>query len=160
MMALPGLDTPAGIDAVAHLVQVALTPVFLLSGIAALLNTFNTRLSRVSDHTEHLTELLQSETDEKKFVLLLAHLIRLRRRRLMLDASIILGALGGASTCCSAFVLFLGGLRDAEIASWLIVLLGAALACTVLALIAFLADSVMAWHGLNRDGPMPRPTGQ
>ena len=56
---LLGLDPGEAVDSVAHIVQVALTPVFLLSGIGTLLNVFNTRLSRVSDHREHATELLQ-----------------------------------------------------------------------------------------------------
>ena len=45
---LPGLDPGDAVDSVAHIVQVALTPVFLLSGVGTLLNVFNTRLSRVS----------------------------------------------------------------------------------------------------------------
>lgn len=157
---LPGVDSAGGVDAIAHVIQVALTPVFLLSGIGTLLNMFNARQNRVSDHTEHLTELLEQQTDPVKFDRLLAHLRRLRRRRLALDASVVLGAVGGASTCGAAFVLFLGGLRDAAVASWLLGLFGAALGCTVAALVAFLVDSLMAWHGLRMDGPMPRPAPQ
>ena len=157
-MATPFSGAPAteGVEAVAHVIQVALTPVFLLSGIGTLLNMFNLRLSRVSDHTEHLTELAEAETDDAKFNKLAKHLQRLDRRRFLLDTSIALGALGGASTCAAAFVLFLGGLRASEIATWLVVLFGAALGCTVGALLAFLADSVLGWHGLRTDGPMPR----
>ena len=45
-----GLDnTGSALDTVAHIIQVALTPVFLLSGIATLLNVFSSRLARVSD---------------------------------------------------------------------------------------------------------------
>lgn len=153
---MPGIETAGGVDAVAHVIQVALTPVFLLSGIGTLLNMFNTRLSRVSDHTEHVTELLETEADQHKSRRLRTHLRRLSRRRLALDASILFGALGGASTCCAAFVLFLGGLRDASIANWLVAMFGAALGFTVAALLSFLVDSVMAWHGLKMDGPMPR----
>lgn len=156
---IPGLDTPEGVDAVAHLIQMALTPVFLLSGIGTLLNMFNTRQNRVSDHTEHLTELLENETDEAQYARIVGHLKRLRRRRLALDASVIFGAVGGASTCAAAFVLFLGGVRNAQVVIWLVLLFGAALACTVGALVAFMVDSLMAWHGLRRDGPMPRPKG-
>jgi hypothetical protein len=89
------------------MVQVALTPVFLLAGIGTLLNVFNTRLSRVSDHREHVTELLRTANDIAERTGLRAHLKRLRLRTLVLDASIVLGALGGASTCGAAFVLFL-----------------------------------------------------
>ena len=154
--ALNGSPNPDDIAAVTHVIQTALTPVFLLSGVGTLLNVFNTRLARVSDHSEHLTELVNAEEDEARFARLLRHLRRLRRRRVALDVSIILGALGGASTCAAAFTLFLGGLHEAEEATGLVVLFGAALACTVGALVAFLADSVLAWHGLRIDGPMPK----
>src|SRR5712664_2121643 len=43
------------LDTVAHIIQVALTPVFLLSGIATLLNVFSTRLARVADRVDQIT---------------------------------------------------------------------------------------------------------
>ncbi len=156
---VPGLDLVDAVDSVAHVIQVALTPVFLLSGIGTLLNVFNTRLARVSDHTEHASELLNDETDAGEQARLRAHIVRLHRRRLMLDVAVILGAMGGAATCGAAFVLFLGGLREAAIASWLFALFGVALGCIVVALVAFVADSLLAWHGLHRTGPLPRLKG-
>ena len=154
---LTGAELGEAVDTVAHVVQVALTPVFLLSGIGTLLNLFNTRLSRVSDHREHIDELLRAGANGEEQRRLQAHLARLHRRTFMLDASIILGAFGGASTCGAAFVLFLGSLRNTVIATWLFVLLGLALGCSACALLSFLADSVLAWHSLHRDGSLPRP---
>ncbi|MGD0108800.1 MAG: DUF2721 domain-containing protein [Rhodopila sp.] len=152
---LPGFDAGDAVDSVAHVVQVALTPVFLLSGIGALLNVFNTRLSRVSDHREHVAELLRSELGDDERARLRSHAVRLARRTIALDASILLCAGGGASTCGAAFVLFLGSMRDTAIASSLFVLLGLALGCTACALVAFVVDSLLAWHGLHREGPLP-----
>jgi hypothetical protein len=149
-------DMTDAVDSVAHVVQVALTPVFLLSGVGTLLNVFNTRLSRVSDHREHIEELLRGELDEAEGARLRAHLRRLQHRTNVLDASVVLGAIGGASTCGAAFVLFLGSLREAAIAYWLFGLFGVALGCTASALIAFVLDSVMAWHGLRRHGSLPQ----
>jgi hypothetical protein len=154
---VPGLDALDGVDSVAHVVQVALTPVFLLSGIGTLLNVFNTRLSRVSDHRAYVTTLLQGEADADQQAWLRAHLVRLRRRTVALDSSVVLGGIGGASTCGAAFVLFLGSMRDTAIATWLYGLFGLALGCTAFALVAFLLDSVLAWHGLHREGPLPHP---
>ena len=154
---LLGLGTGGAAEDVAHVITVALTPVFLLSGIGTLLNMFNTRLSRLSDHTEHVFELLCHEADDAQRAKLEQHLIRLQRRRTVLDASVIFGALGGAATCGAAFVLFLGSVREASIAAWLFGLFGLALACTVCSLITFVVDSVLAWHGLHREGPLPRP---
>jgi hypothetical protein len=150
------MDLADAVDSVAHVIQVALTPVFLLSGVGTLLNVFNTRLSRVSDHREHVAELLRDENDPVEQARLRGHLLRLRIRTLVLDASVVLGAFGGASTCGAAFVLFLGSMRDTSIVSWLYVLFGLALGCTACALVAFLVDSVLAWHGLHRHGSLPR----
>jgi uncharacterized protein DUF2721 len=156
---IPGLDTIGAIDSVAHIIQVALTPVFLLSGIGNLLSVFNTRLARVSDHTEHAAELLDAEPDVDRQVELLIHLKRLRRRQVVLDAAVLFGGLGGAATCGAAFVLFLGSSRGSGVGAWLFGLFGVALGCTVVALMAFLIDSLMAWHGLRKEGPLPRPKG-
>ncbi len=160
-MALPpfNLAPDDAVDSAAHLIQTALTPVFLLTGIGTLLGLFNTRLARVSDHIEHATDLLKADTNETEATELERHLVRLRRRVLALDASVALGAIGGAATCGSVFILFLGGVRGSGIAGWLIGLFGLALGCTIGSLIAFLIDSLLAWHGLRREGPVPRSVG-
>ena len=53
-----GLDT---VESVAHVIQVALTPVFLLSGIASLLGVLSTRLARVADRVDALAEQLEAD---------------------------------------------------------------------------------------------------
>src|SRR6185437_10648878 len=123
------------IGGVAHLIQTALTPVFLLSGIGVLLNLFNTRLARVSDEIIHVSDLRAGDIAPEDDARLLRHLRRLGRRMWLLDASIVFGAVGGASTCGSAFVLFLGSLREAGVAGALIGTFAVALFCTVVALI-------------------------
>ena len=99
--------------------------------------------------------MVASEEEPTKRAPLVRHLARLKRRRFVLDTSIAFGALGGSATCGAAFVLFLGSMQDTSIASWLFALFGVALGCTVCALMAFLIDSILAWHGIHRDGPMP-----
>ncbi len=142
------------VDSIAHVIQVALTPVFLLSGIGTLLGVFNTRLARVSDHAEHASTLLK-DCEDAEAAVLLAHLRRLRRRTVALDVAIALAALGGAATCGAAFVLFVGVLRDSATSAVLFGLFGASLGCTVGALAAFIGDSLLAWHGLQREGNLP-----
>jgi hypothetical protein len=142
-------------DGVAHLIQTALTPVFLLSGIGQLLQVFNARLASVSEHIRQTAELLRAEAclDEKK--ILQNHLERYSHRLWLLNAAIALGAIGGGSTCGAAFVLFLGSVRMSAVGGWLIGLFALALGCTVVSLVVFLGDSVLAWHGLRREGPLP-----
>ena len=60
-MFISGIDL-ASLDNVTHVIQVALTPIFLLSGIAALLNVFSTRLGRVADRVDQLATKLQNNT--------------------------------------------------------------------------------------------------
>jgi Protein of unknown function (DUF2721) len=152
---MPGSIDAVQLDSIAHVIQVALTPVFLLSGIGALLNVFNTRLARVSDHVSHTAELLSADPQGKDAALMRRHIRRLRCRVLALDAAIVLAALGGATTCGAAFTLFVGALRNADTAFALLLLFGSALGCTVAALGVFIVDGLLAWHGLRKEGPLP-----
>ena len=152
-------DSAMGVplENIAHVIQVALTPVFLLSGVGTLLNVFNTRLARVTDHMEHSEELLRAQPDGPDAARLRAHLHRLRRRTFTLDVAVALGAVGGGATAAATLTLFVGALRNAGVASALFLMFGAAVACTVGALAAFLAETVLSWHGLRDEGPLPRP---
>src|ERR1700752_3846229 len=116
---MPGIINPIlPLDMVAHIIQVALTPVFLLAGIATLLNVFSTRLARVTDRAELVIKAIESAGPET-----IEHhecereLSLLRRRSIALDAAIVLAAIGGGVTCMTALTLFLGTLEDATIAS-------------------------------------------
>lgn len=156
---LNALLAPEPIDSVAHVIQVALTPVFMLSGIASLLTLFNTRLARVSDHVEEVAHRLDDAPppgNDGELARLKRHQQRLRRRVLALDCAVMLGGVGGASTCGAALALFLGSLHNSQTVAWLIFLFGGALFCTVAALSAFLVDTLLAWHGLKRDGALPK----
>src|SRR5207237_2491093 len=94
-----GIDSGgSALDPVAHIIQVALTPVFLLSGIATLLNVFSTRLARVADRVEAVSKALEG-ADSGAATALSAQLAYLHRRSLALDVAVVLGAVGGAATC-------------------------------------------------------------
>jgi len=109
---MPGTINPIlPLDMVAHVIQVALTPVFLLSGIATLLNVFSTHLTRVADRVDQITTGIEG-ADAGEVALLAAQLSHLRRRSLALDAAVLLAAFGGAATCASVLTLFGGALRD------------------------------------------------
>jgi cytochrome c biogenesis protein CcdA len=139
-----GLDT---VESVAHVIQVALTPVFLLSGIASLLGVLSTRLARVADRVDALAEQLEADgpVDRRKLQRRLAYL---RRRSHVLDAAVMMGTLGGVATSCAALLLFVGTLRDRPGVS-LFVAFGLALLFTMGALVAFLIEMLLASRGLR-----------
>jgi hypothetical protein len=148
---MPGLLSPdSSLDLVAHVIQVALTPIFLLSGIATLLNVFATRLGRVADLVAQITKTIE-EADPAESADLARQLLRLRRRSITLDAAVVLGAIAAASTCASVFTLFVGALRDSTVASVLFTTFGLAIVCTISAIAAFTTEMMMAGSGVRAE---------
>jgi hypothetical protein len=141
-------NTGSALDNIAHIIQVALTPVFLLSGIATLLSVFSTRLARVADRVEAVAKALEGADDDERETLL-AQLTDLHRRSLALDVAVVLGAVGGAATCAAVLVLFLGALREATIASVLFGLFGLAVVCALCAIAAFTIEMLLAGTGIR-----------
>jgi len=136
---------PSPLDSAAHIVQLALTPVFLLSGVASLLNVFATRLGRISDQVDKLVAEPEADAPEVRGRL---HYLRIRSR--LLDAAVVLAALSGAFTCGAALVLFLGAVRDASAGNALFLLFGGAIVLTTLALAAFVLEVLLAGMGVRR----------
>ncbi len=147
---LNSLHSFLSLDSVAHVIQTALTPIFLLSGIATLLNVFSTRLARVGDRGELAIKGIENANPET-VADLERELSRLRRRSIALDTAIVLGATGGGFTCMTALTLFLGTLEDATIASLLFAMFGLALVCTIAAIGAYTAEMMMAGSGVRAD---------
>jgi len=144
-----GIDnTGSALDTIAHIIQVALTPVFLLSGIATLLNVFSARLARVADQVDAVSKALDG-ADAEQAEVLSARLARLHRRSVALDVAVVLGAVGGAATCGAVLVLFVGALREATIAAMLFALFGLAVLCALGAICAFTAEMLIASIGIR-----------
>jgi hypothetical protein len=139
---------PQSLDDIVHVIQVALTPVFLLSGIASLLAVFATRLGRVADKVDALSEALESASQAESEQIL-ARLFYLRRRSHALDAAVVLGALAGVSTSGAALMLFVGTLRNGTGSTLMFLAFGAALVLTIGALTAFLTEMLMASRGIR-----------
>jgi hypothetical protein len=141
------LNGPSPLDSVVHIIQVALTPVFLLSGIGTLLNVFSTRLGRVSDRVDQLA-LTMDEAGEHR-AHLQTQLTYLRMRSMVLDIAAVMGSLAGAATCAATLVLFVGVLSAANSATALYILFGSAVIFTLGALTAFLVEMLMTSTGLR-----------
>ena len=134
---MPGTINPIlPLDMVAHIIQVALTPVFFVA--------------RVADRVDQITKGIE-EANAGEVALLAAQLSHLRRRSLALDAAVLLAAFGGAATCASVLTLFVGALRDATVASVLFTTFGLAVMCTIGAIGAFTAEMLMAGSGVRAE---------
>jgi hypothetical protein len=140
MLITPPFIVDGPVDAAAHVVQLALTPIFLLTGIASLLNVFSTRLGRISDQVDKLEEDGNAAP---------GRMARLRLRSQALDAAVLLAAIAGALTCAAALTLFLGEIRTGGAGRLLFTLFGGALVCSVAALGAFSLEMMLAGRGLR-----------
>ena len=136
-----------GLNEAAHLIQVALTPVFLLSGIAALLNVFAGRLARVADQLAVLTAAIQKDAASAEQN---EQLQLLRRRSLILDVAVVLATGGTAATCLAIMALFLFALSNKAIASVLLLFFGLAVLCTLGSVLAFGAEMVLSNRAMRR----------
>src|SRR4051812_26686024 len=113
------------LDTAAHVVQLALTPIFLLAGIASLLNVFTTRLGRIADRAHQLLHEPHCSRTELR---------RLNLRSKILDCAVLSAACSGALTCCAALTMFLGALQQVAWGAVLFTAFGGALVCAVAAL--------------------------
>jgi len=130
------------LNAAAHVIQLALTPIFLLTAVGSLLNVFATRLGRISDRIHAAKRDPHPSRVE---------LDRLRLRSRILDVAVTLGAGAGALTCCAAITLFFGVLRDSGHAAVLFLFFGGGLVCAVGGLTCFVAEIVLAGRTLREE---------
>lgn len=131
------------IDAIVHIIQVSLAPIFLLSGVATLLNVFSTRYARVADQVDATSKEIEGAGTDDAAALSL-RLVHLHRRSLALDAAVALAAIGGGLTCATVLALFIGEAGGPAVATLLYVTFGMAIVCTLAAVIAFAAEMLMA----------------
>lgn len=135
--------TQYDLQGAAHVVQLALTPVFLLSGIATLLGVFAARLARVADRVDTLAQEAREPIRDELLDLL-------RRRSHVLDVAVVLSALAGGLTCAAVLVLFLGEVRGSAAATLLFMSFGGAILLSMASLAAFVVEMLLAARGVRR----------
>lgn len=147
---MPGAEDGLSLDVITHTIRVGLTPVFLLNGIAVLLNVFSTRLARVADRMHALSAAIGQAGPEKSAYMTI-QLSHLRRRLHALDVAVVLASIGGAATCGTVLTLFVGALRGNTPAAVLFGLFGVAVAFTMGAVAAYTTEMLMASRGVRAD---------
>jgi hypothetical protein len=147
---LGSIDPSSPPEAVAHIIQVALAPVFLLSGIATLLSVFSNRLACVADRVDQLSRVGKGD-NELKLAIPPSELTRLHHRSVALDCAVVLGALAAIATCASVLTLFIGTLKNATIADVLVTTFGLALIFTLGAIGCFAVEMLMTTKGVRAE---------
>jgi len=143
----------SGIAGVAHSIQLAVAPVFLLSGVGVTLTVLTNRLARIIDRARSLEGALATASDAMAATLH-AELGVLSRRARLVQRAITLSTACALLICLVIVALFAGVALERDL-SWLIVVLFITGLCGFIgALVAFLLEIRLATASL-RFGPGP-----
>lgn len=148
------MNTPPIIIDYAGVIQTSLAPVFLLAGTGAFVAIYVTRLGRVSDRLNEVTDTLHQREDRRR------QLIYLRSRTLILEAAVIFGVLAGICTCFAILNLLSGALAIRLRPENLVWFFGGAIVSLMLSLGFFLLELLIAGQSMLRQIKMDREEGR
>jgi len=149
------------ITGIAHVIQLAVAPVFLLSGIAAMLAVMTNRLARVVDRARVL-EVEYMGADPLVQAWIVAELKPLSHRARVVGVAITLCTITALLVCAVIATLFLGAFFHFDPYVPVALTFIAAMFAFFVGLLAFLREVLLATASLRigpRDVPAPKPPG-
>ena len=142
------IDPTTGI--IAHAIQLAIAPVFLLTGIAGLLGVIANRLARIIDRGRYY-EQTWSQLNDKARTAACAEIGDLERRRRVCSWSINFCTTAALLICLVIVTLFIDAFFAADL-KWVAgVLFVAAMLAVICGLSCFLREVYLATHTISID---------
>jgi hypothetical protein len=130
------------------IIQTAITPVILLSGVGALMITLTNRMGRIVDRTRSLAGQAQQAADGAR-----AHideqLAIMWRRAKLLRLAVTFAGLSMLLSCVLVMVIFIDAFLERHFGIEAVVIFGASVASLILSLITFLRDIWMSLWALH-----------
>jgi hypothetical protein len=143
----------SGLAAIAHVIQLAVAPVFLLSGVGALLAVLTNRLARIIDRARALESGLPAASEPRRLELE-SELATLCRRARLVNRAISLVTTCGLLVSAVIAALFLGVFFEVDVSTPVGLVFIAAMLVLIGGLFTFLREVYLATHTL-RIGPPP-----
>lgn len=142
--------TELPVTTIAHAIQLAVAPVFLLTGVAGILSVLTNRLARIVDRSRflHGKSLSAEETNEA----IQTELKSLKQRARLIHWAIGLCTASMLLICSVVAVLFLGSFITLNMAVVIASLFVAAMFCLIMALLNFICEIFLATAHI-RGGP-------
>jgi hypothetical protein len=137
----------AAITAIAHVIELAVAPVFMLTGIGALLGVMTNRLARIIDRSRILE--VQLPIDDSAGQLLEAELLALGRRGKYVNRSITLCTITALLISAVIAILFLGAFVAFDASIPVAILFVTAMLTLIVALIYFLKEILLATSSIR-----------
>lgn len=131
------------LDDIAHVIQLAVAPVFLLTAIATLINAMNGRLGRIVDRRRVVVEQLRHPDAEDRAEAEQEMLLLARRSRLVY-LSILFAVLSALLVCLVVAGAFVGAMVSVKLAQTVAGLFVAAMFAMIVSLAVFLREIYLA----------------
>ena len=139
---------PNSLNEIVPVLQVAIGPVILISGVGLLLLTMTNRLGRAIDRARQLKGELPKRTEQDRQQVLAQVAIIYRRAR-VIRLSITLAALSALLASALIIVLFVTALLHSEQAMLVSIIFIACMASLFASLVAFIRDINLSLHALK-----------
>jgi Protein of unknown function (DUF2721) len=150
------VDQETGIAGIAHVIQLSVAPVFLLSGVSAMLGVLSARLGRIIDRARTLEVRAQNEADRAAQARQHAQLDILARRARLISHAIALCTICALLICTVVISLFVGAFFSTDVSREIGVVFIAALTALGGGLVAFLREVFVATRNLRIGHPPPQ----
>lgn len=143
-------STIVDIVTISQVVQAAVAPVFLVTGVAALLGILSTRLGRVSDRAREVESSLANGLSGTEHEAIGNKELRLLwRRAKMLNRAFILCTISALMVCLVVVVIFLSHVLGTSLAIMISMLFIAAMVALILALLLLLREVFTATNTMR-----------
>ncbi len=147
--------SPAALD-IAHVIQQAVAPVFLLSGVAAMLNVLTSRLARVIDRARQLEIDYHDLPIGNERHIVRDRMASLSRRARLINVAITLCTSCALLICLVIMTLFVAALMNVSASRWIAGLFVLAILALIGGLLSFLQEIFVATSTVRIDPPQDR----
>ena len=141
---------------VAKLIQLALGPVFLLSGVGITLSMLTARLARIVDRARTLEDRREAATDAARIAHIDEDLRFIVRRTRYINSAIALSTTAAFLTALTVTLLFASAFSHLNIGVLIAGVFVASLACLSLSFLMFLIEVRIATRSLRIGGTIGR----
>ncbi len=142
------MDSINNVNDIAHIIQLSVAPVFLLTGIAAFLGVLSSRLGRITDRARILERRLPNTAGEH-YRILKRELASLWKRIGMINKAIRLCTSSALLVCLVVVTLFLGDVSPFDLSLVIALLFIASMLVLIIGLIYFLREVTRATRSMQ-----------
>ena len=142
------MEPTVSISTVSHVIQLAVAPVFLLSGVGAILAVLINRLGRIIDRYRLLeNSSTKAVTDEASIAQL--EMAILARRARLIHWAISLCTVGALFICIVVATLFIGSMLRVSVSQLIALMFVGAMLALIAGLLSFLREIALATGNMH-----------